>query len=106
MKPSHRGNTSISMTSKLTESTLPPSGHLRHDRIVASVEHARAPALLAEGITVTLRGRTIVDQVDLVVEADEIVGLIGANGAGKTTLMNALSGFLPRLVPCILGRPK
>ncbi|WP_245839289.1 ABC transporter ATP-binding protein [Mycobacterium aquaticum] len=31
--------------------------------------------------------------VNVVVEPGEIVGLIGPNGAGKTTLLNALSGF-------------
>ncbi|HVX18804.1 MAG TPA: ATP-binding cassette domain-containing protein [Acidimicrobiales bacterium] len=53
------------------------------------------PALDVRGISVTLRGRQIVRHVDLHLQHDEIVGLIGANGAGKTTLMNALGGFLP-----------
>ena len=33
-------------------------------------------------------------QVDLVVEAGEVVTLIGSNGAGKTTTLRALSGLL------------
>ena len=33
-------------------------------------------------------------QVNLYVEQDEIVALIGANGAGKTTLLNTISGLL------------
>jgi ABC-type Fe3+/spermidine/putrescine transport system ATPase subunit len=35
-----------------------------------------------------------VDDVSLVVEPGEIVGLIGANGAGKTTLLEAISGYV------------
>ena len=33
--------------------------------------------------------------IELSVEANEIVGVLGANGAGKTTLLRAISGSLP-----------
>jgi len=36
----------------------------------------------------------IVDQVDLAVAGDEVVGLLGANGAGKTTSFNILIGLV------------
>ncbi|WP_323741216.1 ABC transporter ATP-binding protein [Microbacterium sp. VKM Ac-2870] len=35
------------------------------------------------------------DDVDLVVRDNEVIGLIGPNGAGKSTMIDALSGFLP-----------
>lgn len=49
---------------------------------------------------VTVRGlckrygdRTVVDHLDLDVDAGEIVGLIGANGAGKTTTVECIQGL-------------
>ena len=41
-------------------------------------------------------GRTeVLHQIDLHVEAGEIVALLGPNGAGKTTTLLALSGAIP-----------
>lgn len=36
-----------------------------------------------------------VDDVSLVIQRGELLGLIGSNGAGKTTLVNLISGFFP-----------
>ena len=52
------------------------------------------PALDARGVTVRFGGVVAVDNVDLLVEPGEIVGVIGPNGAGKTTLLDAISGFV------------
>jgi branched-chain amino acid transport system ATP-binding protein len=51
--------------------------------------------LEAQNLTKYFGGLAAVNQVDIRVEAGEIVGLIGPNGAGKTTCFNLLSGFLP-----------
>ena len=48
-----------------------------------------------------------VDDVDLTVEAGEVVGVLGANGAGKTTLMRMILGLLPTSAGTVrlFGRP-
>jgi ABC-type branched-subunit amino acid transport system ATPase component/ABC-type branched-subunit amino acid transport system permease subunit len=58
---------------------------------------AGVPALEAVGLTVRFGGIEAVRAVDVRVEPDQIVGLIGTNGAGKSTLMNAIGGFVPSL---------
>jgi ABC-2 type transport system ATP-binding protein/ribosome-dependent ATPase len=50
--------------------------------------------VVVRGIGKSFGGVRAVDDVDLVVEAGEIVGLLGANGAGKTTLMRMIMGLL------------
>ncbi len=52
------------------------------------------PLLSARGLVRGFRGRRVVDQVDLRVDAGEIVGLLGPNGAGKTTSFNLVVGLL------------
>jgi len=44
-------------------------------------------------VRVAFAGLVALDQVNLHVEAGEILGLIGPNGAGKSTLVNVISGF-------------
>jgi ABC-type branched-subunit amino acid transport system ATPase component/ABC-type branched-subunit amino acid transport system permease subunit len=53
------------------------------------------PALRTTEVSVHFGGISAVDQVNIEVGEDEIVGLIGTNGAGKSTLMNAIGGFVP-----------
>src|ERR1700734_15109 len=52
-------------------------------------------ALLAtENLVKQYRGRRVVNQVSVNVNAGEIVGLLGPNGAGKTTTFNMVVGVV------------
>lgn len=51
-------------------------------------------ALVAEGLEFSYGRHLVVDQVDLVLESGQTLGLVGRNGSGKTTLLRLLAGFL------------
>jgi len=51
-------------------------------------------ALSVQGLGLTIGGATILQDVDLAVDAGSLIGVIGPNGAGKTTLFNAISGLM------------
>ena len=52
-----------------------------------------ATALSAQGIGVSVPGRSLVQQLDLELHAGEIVALLGRNGVGKTLLLHTLAGL-------------
>ncbi len=53
-----------------------------------------APLLEVRGLCKAFGGLTVLDGVDLVVDAATVHALIGPNGSGKTTLLNCVSGVL------------
>jgi ABC-2 type transport system ATP-binding protein len=53
-----------------------------------------APVLEISGVCAGYGDVTILRGLDLVIEAGEILALLGANGAGKTTTLNLLLGFV------------
>lgn len=53
------------------------------------------PLLEVRGLSVRHGGIRAVEAVDFVIEAGEVVVLIGANGAGKSSLLRALLGLCP-----------
>lgn len=50
--------------------------------------------LIANGIGVTLAGRSVLNDVSFALSRNRLVALVGPNGAGKTTLLRALAGLV------------
>jgi lipooligosaccharide transport system ATP-binding protein len=50
--------------------------------------------LSATGLGKSLGGKRVVDGIDLICRAGEVLGLLGPNGAGKTTTLRMCYGFL------------
>ncbi|MFF3499938.1 ABC transporter ATP-binding protein [Streptomyces sp. NPDC003247] len=66
-----------------------------------------APALEARGVILGYDGRTVLDGLDLSIEAGTVTTLVGANGCGKSTLLKAFGRLLTPTAGTVLldGQP-
>jgi ABC-type Fe3+/spermidine/putrescine transport system ATPase subunit len=55
---------------------------------------AGPPALECLGVTVAYDAEPVLRDLDLTVEADQVMVLLGPSGSGKTTLLSAVAGFV------------
>ncbi len=58
-------------------------------------ENHTVPLLAVNGLNAGYGAANVLRNIDLTVDAGEVVVVLGANGAGKTTLMRAISGLIP-----------
>jgi len=58
------------------------------------MSEARTPVLQLEGVSLSLRGRLVLEDIDWTLHGGEFIGLIGPNGAGKTILLKIILGLL------------
>lgn len=52
--------------------------------------------LSVNGLSVQLKGRSVLRDISFDLDSGAFVGLIGPNGAGKSTLLKAVMGLIPR----------
>ena len=57
--------------------------------------HSSRPTLRARNLAKQYKGRQVVKDVSVDVQAGEVVGLLGPNGAGKTTCFYMIVGLVP-----------
>ena len=55
---------------------------------------ARVPLLQLSDIALTFGGDPVFDGLDLVVQPDDRLALVGRNGSGKSTLMKVMAGLI------------
>ncbi|ETR66486.1 MAG: ABC transporter ATP-binding protein, partial [Candidatus Magnetoglobus multicellularis str. Araruama] len=65
-----------------------------HDQKLSQHDFRGDIRIDADNITVSIKKKTILDNISFSVFPTEFVGLMGPSGAGKTTLLMALNGYL------------
>jgi zinc transport system ATP-binding protein len=69
------------------------------------MSESRSTLIRAEGLNLRFKGRTVLDNISLTLEAGRIVSLIGPNGAGKTALVKLMLGLMPPTSGTVARKP-
>ncbi len=70
------------------------SSDVTRETPAAAAVTTQPPIIRTEGLVKIYGGKRVVNEVDIRVERNEIVGLLGANGAGKTTTFYMITGLI------------
>ncbi len=54
-----------------------------------------APVVQLSGVSLSPEGKTVLENINLSLEAGHFLGIVGPNGAGKSTLLNLIAGLTP-----------
>ncbi|MGM9903380.1 MAG: metal ABC transporter ATP-binding protein [Enterococcus sp.] len=52
---------------------------------------------MIQDLSVAYQGKTVLKEIDVLIQSQKITGIIGPNGAGKSTFMKALLELVPKL---------
>ncbi|NNM75288.1 branched-chain amino acid ABC transporter ATP-binding protein/permease [Enterovirga aerilata] len=73
----------------------PPARVHRDPAPAPDARPVATPLLKLEGVRAGYGGGTVLEGIDLTVNAGEVVAVLGRNGVGKTTALRAITGTLP-----------
>lgn len=59
-----------------------------------NTENCIDDAIVVEGLTYSVEGRTILNNLSVAVRCTEVVGVVGPSGSGKSTLIKCMAGLL------------
>lgn len=96
----HRPLTLETMMAVLDQITVSENQHQSGSRL-AIPENDQA-ILTVEQLSFAYGDRSILDRIDLTIQAGEFLAIVGPNGAGKTTLAQQMMGILHPQQGCVL----
>ncbi len=86
----------LKMIERMTPITTPQEAALKAFSFPAP-EELSPPIIAMEGVSVGYDGQAVLSQLDLRIDQDDRIALLGKNGEGKSTLSKLLSGRLAKM---------
>ncbi len=95
----------VKMLERMEPITAPEEAKL-HRFTFPQPEQLSPPIVLLDGVSTGYDGRAVLRRLNLRIDQDDRIALLGRNGQGKSTLSKLLSGRLPPLEGRITQSPK